>query len=206
MSGKAPTDGVFGPVQATARVFIFQALSAWTVLEATGQYRTAGPRLPGLAAQRPRRRGAARTADLQREGVNPEALTAQPQPDAAAAPVPGGDLFAGLRIEPGGSLSRLPWLAGGRCRGLALEPDPASRIVPAGRVVEASGVAGNHQLLPVVAAEVAILARVGPQRRDLTAVAGLLVGPASVAPSGVLSRVVWMSRDARLTSLSARPW
>jgi hypothetical protein len=35
MSGKAPTDGVFGPVQAAARVFIFQALSAWTVLEST---------------------------------------------------------------------------------------------------------------------------------------------------------------------------
>ena len=37
MHGKAPTDGVFGTVQASARVFIFQALSAWTVLEATGQ-------------------------------------------------------------------------------------------------------------------------------------------------------------------------
>jgi hypothetical protein len=37
MHGKAPTDGVFGTVQAAARVFIFQALSAWTVLESTGQ-------------------------------------------------------------------------------------------------------------------------------------------------------------------------
>ena len=37
MSGKAPTDGVFGTVQAAARVFIFQALSAWTVLEQTRQ-------------------------------------------------------------------------------------------------------------------------------------------------------------------------
>jgi hypothetical protein len=63
----------------------------------------------------------------------------------------------------------------------ASEPDPASRIVPAGGVIKASGLAGNHQLLPVVTAEVAILARVGPQRRDLTAVAGLLVGP---APAG----------------------
>ena len=35
--GKDPTDGVFGTVQAAARVFIFQALSAWTVLEETGQ-------------------------------------------------------------------------------------------------------------------------------------------------------------------------
>ena len=37
MQGKTTTEGVFGPVQAAARVFIFQALSAWTVLEATGQ-------------------------------------------------------------------------------------------------------------------------------------------------------------------------
>jgi hypothetical protein len=37
MQGKALADGVFGPVQAAARVFIFQALSAWTVLKATGQ-------------------------------------------------------------------------------------------------------------------------------------------------------------------------
>jgi hypothetical protein len=37
MSGKAPTDGVFGPVQAAARVFLFQASRAWTVLESTGQ-------------------------------------------------------------------------------------------------------------------------------------------------------------------------
>ena len=37
MHGKTTTDGVFGPVQAAARVFIFQALSAWTVLESTGQ-------------------------------------------------------------------------------------------------------------------------------------------------------------------------
>jgi hypothetical protein len=43
MHGKAPTDGVFGPVQATARVFIFQALSAWTVLEATGQTEQLAP-------------------------------------------------------------------------------------------------------------------------------------------------------------------
>ena len=37
MHGKALTAGVFGPVQAAARVFIFQALTAWTALEATGQ-------------------------------------------------------------------------------------------------------------------------------------------------------------------------
>jgi hypothetical protein len=43
MSGKAPTDGVFGPVQAAARVFIFQALSAWTVLESTGQTEQLAP-------------------------------------------------------------------------------------------------------------------------------------------------------------------
>jgi hypothetical protein len=43
MSGKAPTDGVFGTVQAAARVFIFQALSAWTVLEATGQTEQLAP-------------------------------------------------------------------------------------------------------------------------------------------------------------------
>ena len=29
--------GVFGTLRAAARVFIFQALSAWTVLESTGQ-------------------------------------------------------------------------------------------------------------------------------------------------------------------------
>jgi hypothetical protein len=43
MSGKASTDGVFGPVQAAARVFIFQALSAWTVLESTGQTEQLAP-------------------------------------------------------------------------------------------------------------------------------------------------------------------
>jgi hypothetical protein len=43
MSGKAPTDGVFGPVQAATRVFIFRALSAWTVLEATGQTQQLAP-------------------------------------------------------------------------------------------------------------------------------------------------------------------
>lgn len=43
MGGKAPTDGVFGPVQAAARVFIFQALSAWTALEATGQTERLAP-------------------------------------------------------------------------------------------------------------------------------------------------------------------
>ena len=43
MHGKAPTDGVFGPVQAAARVFIFQALSAWTVLEANYQTEQLAP-------------------------------------------------------------------------------------------------------------------------------------------------------------------
>jgi hypothetical protein len=43
MHGKAPTDSVFGPVQAVARVFIFQALSAWTVLESTGQTEQLAP-------------------------------------------------------------------------------------------------------------------------------------------------------------------
>ena len=43
MHGKAPTDGVFGTVQASARVFIFQALSAWTVLEASGQTEQLAP-------------------------------------------------------------------------------------------------------------------------------------------------------------------
>jgi hypothetical protein len=43
MSGKAPTDGVFGTVQAAARVFTFQALSAWTVLEETGQTEQLAP-------------------------------------------------------------------------------------------------------------------------------------------------------------------
>jgi len=78
MHGKAPTDGVFGPVQAAARVFIFQALSAWTVLEANPD-RAAGARLRELAAQDPRRRDPVRAKDLQREGFDPEALTAQPR-------------------------------------------------------------------------------------------------------------------------------
>ena len=43
MRGKAPAEGVFGPVQAAARVFIFQALSAWTVLEASGQTEQLAP-------------------------------------------------------------------------------------------------------------------------------------------------------------------
>jgi hypothetical protein len=43
MHGKPPTDGVFGPVQAAARVFIFQCLSAWTVLESTGQTEQLAP-------------------------------------------------------------------------------------------------------------------------------------------------------------------
>jgi hypothetical protein len=43
MQGKTTTDGVFGPVQATARVFIFQALSTWTVLEASGQTEQLAP-------------------------------------------------------------------------------------------------------------------------------------------------------------------
>ena len=43
MHGKPPTDGVFGPVQAAARVFIFQCLSAWTGLEATGQTEELAP-------------------------------------------------------------------------------------------------------------------------------------------------------------------
>jgi hypothetical protein len=46
MSGKATTEGVFGPVQAAARVFIFQALSAWTVLESTGQTEQLAPNFP----------------------------------------------------------------------------------------------------------------------------------------------------------------
>jgi len=58
MHGKAPTDGVFGPVQAAARVFIFQALSAWTVLESTGQTEQLAPDFHGwlrglLAAEEP---------------------------------------------------------------------------------------------------------------------------------------------------------
>jgi hypothetical protein len=36
-------DGVFGTVQAAARVFIFQALSAWTVLEESGQTEQLAP-------------------------------------------------------------------------------------------------------------------------------------------------------------------
>jgi hypothetical protein len=43
MHGKAPTDGVFGTVQASARVFIFQALSTWAMLEATGQTEQLAP-------------------------------------------------------------------------------------------------------------------------------------------------------------------
>jgi hypothetical protein len=43
MHGKPPTDGVFGTVQAAARVFIFQALSAWSVLESTGQTEQLAP-------------------------------------------------------------------------------------------------------------------------------------------------------------------
>jgi len=47
MSGKAPRDGVFGPLQPAACVFIFQALSAWTVLEATGQTEQLAPGCAG---------------------------------------------------------------------------------------------------------------------------------------------------------------
>ena len=43
MHGKGPMDGVFGTVQAAARVFIFQALSAWTALEETGQTEPLAP-------------------------------------------------------------------------------------------------------------------------------------------------------------------
>jgi hypothetical protein len=43
MHGNAPTDGVFGQVQTAARAFIVQALSAWTVLEATGQTKQLAP-------------------------------------------------------------------------------------------------------------------------------------------------------------------
>jgi hypothetical protein len=58
MSAKATTDGVFGTVQAAARVFIFQALSAWTVLESTGQTEQLAPDFHGwlrglLAAEEP---------------------------------------------------------------------------------------------------------------------------------------------------------
>jgi hypothetical protein len=43
MHGKTTTDGVFGPVQAAARVFLVQALSAWTVLEGTAQTEQLAP-------------------------------------------------------------------------------------------------------------------------------------------------------------------
>ncbi len=43
MHGKAPTDGVFGPVQAAARVFLFQALTTWTILEETAQTEQLAP-------------------------------------------------------------------------------------------------------------------------------------------------------------------
>jgi hypothetical protein len=86
MHGKGPTEGVFGPVQAAARVFIFQALSAWTVLESTGQTEQLAARLPRLAAWSPRRRGAARAAGLQREGLFPEALIAPRHPTTPPRP------------------------------------------------------------------------------------------------------------------------
>ena len=41
MHGETTTDGVFGPVQAAARVFL--TLSAWTVLESTGQTEQLAP-------------------------------------------------------------------------------------------------------------------------------------------------------------------
>ena len=79
MHGKAPTDGVFGPVQAAARVFIFQALSAWTVLELTGQTEQLAPDFHGwlrdlLAAEEPHVRR------IQHQGVDPEALIAPRHP------------------------------------------------------------------------------------------------------------------------------
>jgi hypothetical protein len=51
MHGKASTDGVFGPVQAAARVFVFQCLSAWTVLDATGQTEQLAPDLESWLQQ-----------------------------------------------------------------------------------------------------------------------------------------------------------
>ena len=41
MHGGTTTDGVFGPVHAAARVFL--TLSAWTVLESTGQTEQLAP-------------------------------------------------------------------------------------------------------------------------------------------------------------------
>jgi hypothetical protein len=43
--GKDATDGTLGPVQAAARVLAFQALAAWTILEASGQASDVAPDL-----------------------------------------------------------------------------------------------------------------------------------------------------------------
>ena len=76
MHGETTTDGVFGPVQAAARVFL--TLSAWTCWSQPGRPSSWRPiSRPGCAGSSdPRRRGAARAAGLQREGVDPEALIA----------------------------------------------------------------------------------------------------------------------------------
>jgi hypothetical protein len=77
MLGKAPTDGVFGTVQAAARVFIFQALSTWTVLEATGQTEQLAPDFQAWLRSIPGERRALCAPGLQREGHDPKALSAR---------------------------------------------------------------------------------------------------------------------------------
>ena len=43
MHGKPPELGVFGPVQATARVFLVQALTAWSGMESAGAAQKLAP-------------------------------------------------------------------------------------------------------------------------------------------------------------------
>jgi hypothetical protein len=98
MHGKPPTEGVFGPVQAAARVFIFECLSAWTVLEATGQTEQLAPELESLAAADPGDRNPLRAKHCQRQGLLPEALSAQSSTLTPPRPLCGGDLFSRPRL------------------------------------------------------------------------------------------------------------
>ena len=91
---RLPTDGVFGTVQAAARVFIFQALSAWTVLESTGQTEQLAPDFQTwlrsiLEGEEPH----VRRVSSVKVSI-PEALTAPtPHSSRRRGLAPGGDLF-----------------------------------------------------------------------------------------------------------------
>ena len=92
MHGKTSTTACSDRVQAAARVFLFQALSAWTVLKSTRQTEQLTPDLQTVA-QHPRRRGAACAPDLQREGDDPEVLTVATTRLRRRGLAPGGNLL-----------------------------------------------------------------------------------------------------------------